>query len=73
MMMDNNQNMGGMCKCGHHKMVSWLAVLFGLVFLLAPGALNVLSQSTVNIVWPIIVIVLGFGKMCKCCSHSMLK
>jgi hypothetical protein len=63
--------MGKMCKCGHHKLVSLAIILFGLAFLLE--ALGYMSMQTVNIVWPVIIIVLGFTKMCKCCSHSMLK
>ncbi len=70
-MMDQNNGGAKVCGCGHHKLVSWLIVLFGLVFLL--GTFGYLSAYTVNIVWPIIVIVLGFMKMCKCCSHCMLK
>jgi len=45
------------CGCPHHKMVPALVVIFGLVFLLRN--LDVLSSSTVDIVWPIIVGVAG--------------
>lgn len=56
------------CGCPHHKMIPALVTLFGLVFLL--GTLGVMSMGTVNVVWPIIVIVAGLTKMggCKCCS-----
>ncbi len=64
------QGNGGMCKCPHHKVTSGLVVLFGLAFLLQ--ALNVLDAGTVAVVWPIIVIVLGLSKMCKCCSHPKM-
>lgn len=59
------------CNCPHHKMIPLGIVLIGLVFLL--GALGVLAMSTVNITWPIIVILIGLQKMmrgmCKCCSR----
>lgn len=72
-MMHGNMKMGEMkgkvCACPHHKMLSLLTVVFGLVFLL--GGLNVLTSQTVNIIWPILVIIAGgtklFEEMCKCC------
>lgn len=72
--MENMQNMQGMknmCKCPHHKVVPVLVVLFGVTFLL--GAWGTLSWGTVNVVWPILVILAGLIKigeksgMCKCC------
>ncbi len=73
--MENMQNMGGknMCKCPHHKVFSILVILLGLDFLL--GAWGIISSDTVNIIWPILVIVAGATKlgeksgMCKCCSN----
>jgi hypothetical protein len=59
------------CKCPHHKIFPLLVVLFGLDFLL--GTLNVFSAYTVNIIWPIIIIIIGFMKMgrgCKCCCKG---
>lgn len=55
------------CGCPHHKMVPALVVIFGLVFLLRN--LDVLSSSTVDIVWPIIVGVAGLTTIsnCSCC------
>lgn len=62
-------NCGNGCGCAHHKVMPLLMVVFGLVFLL--GAMGQISMATVNIVWPIIVIVAGLKKMavgmCKCC------
>lgn len=62
----------GMCKCPHHKVFPILIVLFGLTFLL--GALGVLTEGAVSIIWPLIVIIAGLKKlgkgMCKCCAHS---
>ncbi|OGL66850.1 hypothetical protein A2753_00145 [Candidatus Uhrbacteria bacterium RIFCSPHIGHO2_01_FULL_47_11] len=56
-----------MCKCPHHKVVPGLVVLFGLLFLL--GALGMVSQQTVSIGWPILVILAGLMHwskgMCK--------
>lgn len=60
---------GGMCKCPHHKFVPALVVLFALLFLL--GNLGVVNQQTVNIVWPILVGLVGLKKLgvgsCRCC------
>jgi hypothetical protein len=69
--MDQNMEGGKGCKCMHHKVVTWGIILFGLVFLLE--ALGYMSMQTTNIVWPIIVIVVGFTKMCKCDSRPMMK
>lgn len=71
--MDNMQNMGGkgMCACPHHKVLPVLVILFGLTFLL--GQWGTLPWSTVNMVWPVLVILGGLMKlgskmgMCKCC------
>lgn len=62
--MDNEQGAPKMCKCNHRLMFAWLVVLFGLAFLLE--SLNVLSAGVVNIIWPVLVMIAGFGKMCKC-------
>ncbi|MBI4101612.1 MAG: hypothetical protein HY443_01440 [Candidatus Nealsonbacteria bacterium] len=65
--MENNAQSN--CKCVCHKAVPVLVVLLGLTFLLKE--LGVLAASTANIVWPVIVIVIGFkklmGRACKCC------
>ncbi len=72
--MENMQNMGGMknmCSCPHHKVIPVLVILLGLTFLL--GNWGTISWSTVNTIWPILIIVGGFMKlgnkmgMCKCC------
>jgi hypothetical protein len=61
-----NKDMGGKtCNCGHHKVFPILVILFGLAFLL--GALNILTWSFVGIAWPILVIIAGASKFCKCC------
>ena len=41
-----------------------LVILFGLLFL--AKALGWVSADTVNMVWPILVIVAGAGKLCRC-------
>ena len=60
---------GTVCNCPHHKFMPILVVAFGVVFLL--GYLDVFSMGTVNIIWPIIVIVGGLTRLmeskCKCC------
>lgn len=72
-MMDGKMMMGGMCKCPHHKMIPLFIILFGVDFLL--GTLGVLNMYTVNIIWPILIILGGLMKMtkgmCKCCAGHM--
>jgi hypothetical protein len=53
------------CKCGHHRVMPWLLVLFGLDFLLS--SIGVLTWGFVSVTWPILVIIAGFAKMCRCC------
>lgn len=62
--MDNNN--APVCSCKHHKVVPILVILFGLAFLLE--AFGALSMTVVNIVWPILVIIAGVAKLCKCCA-----
>ncbi|MBI3459292.1 hypothetical protein HY061_03470 [Candidatus Azambacteria bacterium] len=63
---------GGMsgCGCVCHKSIPVLIILFGLVFLL--GALDVMTAHSVSIAWPVIIMLVGFMKMCKgmgqCCK-----
>jgi len=64
--MNPNQPMGKMCKCPHHKMWPLLIILVGLTFLLE--AFGVFSSMAVNVIWPILLIIFGFSKMCKCDS-----
>jgi hypothetical protein len=63
--------MGMMCKCPHHKVVPGLTVLFGLLFL--AGYMGWVSMNTVQLGWPILVILAGIMKMsrgmCKCCGN----
>lgn len=60
--------MEGMCKCSHHKAVPMCIILIGLSFLLA--RLNILTEAAVAMIWPILLIIIGFTKIkkCKCCS-----
>lgn len=62
------QGKGMVCKCPHHMMMPWLIILIGVDFLL--GALGVLTWNFVDITWPILVIILGIGKLvrCGCCG-----
>ena len=59
----------GGCKCPHHKIVTVLVVLFGLLFL--GGALDWWGSQVVNVGWPTLVILAGLFKLmrgkCKCC------
>jgi hypothetical protein len=60
---------GKACNCTHHKVVPVCIALIGLVILL--GGINVLTAGFVNIVWPVLLIVIGGAKLmgsgCKCC------
>ena len=64
-----NSSGANVCKCGHHKAGSVLAVVFGLLFL--AGHFGYVSANIVSIGWPVIGIVAGLTKMtgskCKCC------
>ena len=57
------------CCCPHHRVISIVAILIALDFLLV--AFKVYSIDTAQIIWPIIVIVAVIFKMitrrCKCC------
>jgi hypothetical protein len=57
------------CKCTHHKVVPTCIALIGLVILL--GGMNIFTAGAVNIMWPLLLIVIGLTKMmgpgCKCC------
>lgn len=69
--MENHAHENHSCCCVCHKVGGIVVALIGLDFLL--GALNVLSQNAVNIVWPVLVIIIGllkaFGQgKCKCCE-----
>jgi hypothetical protein len=52
-------------------MVPLFITLIGLAFLLK--AVNVISAGTLDIAWPVIVILIGLqkmmGGMCKCCGE----
>ncbi len=60
------------CGCPCHMMMGIFVILFGLTFLL--GALGVISDHLVSIIWPCFVILAGLKKLaagkCKCCTKS---
>ena len=66
------ENPQGKCCCPCHKAVGVLILLIGLTFLL--GALGVIGEHMVSLVWPVLLILLGlkktFSGMCKCCSKD---
>ncbi len=70
--MEGEMTGGGRCKCLHHHMKAIWMILFGALFLL--GAVGVVSDETVKLGWPIIVILAGVTKitkgMCKCCDKG---
>ncbi|MEK7664490.1 MAG: hypothetical protein AAB340_03605 [Patescibacteria group bacterium] len=69
--MENMQDMKN-CNCIHHKVIPFLVVVFGVTFLM--GFWEMINWDVVNIVWPVIIIVIGLMKLvermeiCKCCS-----
>ena len=67
-MMEPNTTAPGTCSCKCHKVKPILVVLLGLTFLLQ--SLAVFSWGTVNVIWPILVIIAGFSKMCGCCCKK---
>ena len=56
------QTGGKECHC--HPAMAIFLLLLGLLFLL--NALGVFTASFTAIVWPILVILLGLKKLCKC-------
>jgi len=62
----NNVTAPGTCSCKCHKVKPILIVLLGVTFLLQ--SLGYLSWGTVNVIWPILIIIAGFSKMCRCCK-----
>jgi len=61
---------GGMCACPHHKIKPIVIILIGVAFLLQ--ATGTLPATTVAMVWPIGLIIIGvmklMGGMCGCCG-----
>ena len=62
----------GKCSCMCHSMIGLFVVAFGLTFLLR--TLDVITNHTAAIIWPIIVMLAGlqfmFRRMCKCCRAT---
>ncbi len=57
------------CSCPHHKAIPVFVILIAFAFLLS--AWDLLAESTVAIIWPILLAAIGFTKLtkgkCKCC------
>jgi hypothetical protein len=57
------------CECSHHSVIPALVILLALDFLL--GTLGVFSEYTVNVIWPILLIIGAGSKLmsrkCSCC------
>lgn len=72
MEMQNNGQGYPTCNCPHHKVIPGLIALLGLLFFL--HAFGVFSQHVVDIIWPLIVLLIGVNKMfmhkCNCCSRD---
>jgi hypothetical protein len=62
---------GKTCNCAHHKVLPWLVILFGVLFLLENLGV---SWVLVSWVWPILVVLAGCAmlmkKSCKCCDKK---
>ena len=73
-MRDNKEKgeVGSKCFCPCHSMVGVFLVLFGAVFLLRQ--LELISESTTEIIWPIMIILVGLKKIfkgkCPCCKKE---
>ena len=63
----NEQDNSKTCKC--RKVMPWALILIGIAALLAD--FSILTWAAYNIIWPILVILVGVSKMCKCRSKSM--
>lgn len=57
------------CNCPHHKAIPVFIVLIAFTFLLQ--AWDILSFSTVDVIWPILLAAIGLTKLgqsrCTCC------
>ena len=64
---------GAMCKCPHHKIAPLSITLIGLAFL--ANALGYLASSTLAVVWPVLLTIIGLMKlsrgMCGCDMKKM--
>ena len=64
--------MKNICNCGHHVVIPFIMVVFGVTFLM--GFYEAISWDMVNFIWPILVIIAGVTKiiekrdLCKCCD-----
>lgn len=66
--MNPENSNGNVCKCGHHKVMPIALILIGIVVLC--GDFGWLSPMTVNIIWPILLIIGAGSKLgCKCCNR----
>jgi len=58
----------GKCNCMHHKIMPLMIVLIALTLL--AGRLSILSASTVSLLWPVWLLIIGGTKLmsgsCKC-------
>jgi len=70
--MDQNQT-GKKCSCLHHEIIPIFLILIGLTFLL--NAWAILSDAATAVIWPIILILIGFQKLmglkCPCCNRGV--
>lgn len=59
----------GNCNCPHHKAIPVFTILIAVTFLL--GAWDMLSATSVDIIWPVLLGAIGVTKLmkgkCNCC------
>ncbi len=70
--METPQTSEKKCSCACHRIVGLFIALIGLTFLL--GAFNVLSPKVVEVIWPILLLLVGAklaaAGSCKCCEKG---
>ncbi|MDB5238950.1 MAG: hypothetical protein JWO00_285 [Candidatus Parcubacteria bacterium] len=54
------------CSCQHHIVAPIAITLIGLIFLL--GNFAVIDAAAVSTSWPILLMIIGLSKLCKCCG-----
>lgn len=66
--MNPEASSSSVCKCPHHRVMPIALILIGVIFLCQ--AFGWLSPTTVNYIWPVLLIIGAGSKLggCKCCA-----